>query len=78
MSQNVIVYNLLIVTWDAVGYYPSSVDKVGLYICIVVYILWMPKTPACMYLCDSKARILHIICDHVCSFHILRNTYLKY
>ena len=29
MSQNVIVTNLLIVTWDAVGYYRNNADKVG-------------------------------------------------
>ena len=29
MSENVIVINLLIVTWDAVGYYSSNSDKVG-------------------------------------------------
>ena len=29
MSQNAIVTNLLIVTWDAVGYYSSNTDKVG-------------------------------------------------
>ena len=30
MSENVII-NLLIVTWDAVGYYSSNTDKVGSY-----------------------------------------------
>ena len=29
MSQNVIVTNLLIVTWDTVGYYSRNTDKVG-------------------------------------------------
>ena len=29
ISQNVIVYNLLIVTWDDVGYYSYGTDKVG-------------------------------------------------
>ena len=29
LSQNVIVTNLLIVTWDAVGYYNRHNDKVG-------------------------------------------------
>ena len=29
MSQNVIVYNLLIVTWDSVGYYNRNSDKVS-------------------------------------------------
>ena len=29
MSQDVIVYNLLIVTWDDVGYYYYGTDKVG-------------------------------------------------
>ena len=29
MSENVIVTNLLIVTWDAVGYYFNNTDKVG-------------------------------------------------
>ena len=28
-SENVIAINLLIVTWDAVGYYSRSTDKVG-------------------------------------------------
>ena len=32
MSQNVIVYNLLVVTWDAVGYYERNSDKVSSYI----------------------------------------------
>ena len=30
MSENVIVTNLLIVTWDAVGYYFNNTNKVGL------------------------------------------------
>ena len=29
MSENVIITNLLIVTWDAVGYYFNNTDKVG-------------------------------------------------
>ena len=29
MSENVTVTNLLIVTWDAVGYYANNTDKVG-------------------------------------------------
>ena len=29
MSENVIITNLLIVTWDAVGYYSNNTDKVG-------------------------------------------------
>ena len=29
-SQNVIVTNLVIATWDAVGYYPRGIDKVRL------------------------------------------------
>ena len=32
MSQNVIVYNLLIVTWNDVGYYSYGSDKVSSYI----------------------------------------------
>ena len=31
LSQNVIVTNLVIVTWDAVGYYRIGTDKVRLY-----------------------------------------------
>ena len=31
MSKNVIVINLLIATWDAVGYFNGRTDKVGLY-----------------------------------------------
>ena len=34
--QNVIVTNLVIVTWDAVGYYNRGTDKVGL---SIIYIL---------------------------------------
>ena len=29
MSENVIIINLLVVTWDAVGYYYKHADKVG-------------------------------------------------
>ena len=32
MSENVFVINLLIVTWDAVGYYLNGTDKVGSYV----------------------------------------------
>ena len=30
LSQNVIVTNLVVVTWDAVGYFNSNIDKVRL------------------------------------------------
>ena len=33
LSQNVIVTNLVIVTWDAVGYYSFGTDKVRLACC---------------------------------------------
>ena len=29
LSHNVIITNLFIVTWDAVGYYPNRIDKVN-------------------------------------------------
>jgi len=35
MSQNVFVINLLIVTWDAVGYYSNGMDRVGS--CVMLY-----------------------------------------
>ena len=35
-SKNVTVINLLIVTWDAVGYFKKHTDKVHTYVCICV------------------------------------------
>ena len=40
MSQNVTITNLLIVTWDAVGYYFRRTDKVN---SISVMALWIIK-----------------------------------
>ena len=40
MSQNVTITNLLIVTWDAVGYYFRRTDKVS---SISVMALWIIK-----------------------------------
>ena len=40
MSQNVTIKNLLIATWDAVGYYYKGTEKVNI---ISVMALWMIK-----------------------------------
>ena len=39
MSQNVTITNLLIATWDAVGYYYRNSDKVCMYTLISAYII---------------------------------------
>ena len=78
MSQGVTVYSLLIVTWDSVGYYPISIDKVGLYIHSItyvctkyfIYIICAYSTlPVRMY-CNCKlvrSRIAHhLLCIYTC------------
>ena len=35
LSQNAVITNLFIVTWDAVGYYPRGTDKVSWFILLL-------------------------------------------
>ena len=43
MSQNVKITNLLVATWDAVGYYPKGTNKVHIsnFVAIIFYVLYL-------------------------------------
>ena len=49
LSKNVVVTNLFIVTWDAVGYYYRHSDKVGSYNFMLIIIFMHVHLYACTY-----------------------------
>ena len=55
-SSKLLIKNLLIVTWDAVGYYNNQTDKVHNY--IYEYVL-------CMCICNSHNMSINVL-PHIC------------
>ena len=65
LSKNVVVTNLLIATWDAVGYYLKHTDKVRTYmqlVCMYVcmYVYMHVRMYECMYIC------MYVHCMYLC------------
>ena len=67
-SKNVVVTNLLIATWDAVGYYSKHTDKVRTYtvyatcMYVCMYICMYVCMNVCIYVC------MYTVCMYVCMY----------